>query len=332
MTDEVTTFPENQLDESFRAVELHCAQRGLTLARLDDSAAGYLGVRLKGSSRSFEFDVVCDSNSLTRLPRISLREPRSLLPHVGYCGTVCVSDDQGMSLDIERRSDIVAYTVLAAYDLLEKWTQDEVAGQHEFYNELEGYWLGLPQSCRSRAALEVDRKDRLVSIYVNSKLKKPQWYFTERGVQAPSEFFIKKLAPGRALYVHLDDPIPPPIYPFKLDASFIDAVHAKLSSAQLDLWATLLGPSKNGSRRVALLVSVPRPLGGLSLIGIAFGARGGHVDTKVEVIPLTVRRHTITYILRPHCVRVLRSDVCCCQRLWRRFMCGSGKRQLGGMH
>lgn len=287
---------EDVLDTCFHAIEALCAQRALNLERLDASGSDVLGVRLAGANRIWNFDIACNSTALTKLPDISLRQPRYLLAHVSYNGVICVNDGQGLSLDTERREDIVAYTVMAAYDLLEKWASDEIAGQVEFYNELEGYWLGLPDSCRSRAAMEVDGKDRLVSVYMNSKRSPQKWYFTERDVPAPAEFFIKDLSPQRALYVHLDKPIAPPANPAKLDTSFIEAVYAKLSPSQLDLWAKLFGPSKNGPKRIALLVSVPRAAGGYSLIGMAFGAHRGSIDTRAAVTPLTVRRHTITYM------------------------------------
>lgn len=287
---------EDLLDKCFHAVEALCAQQELVPERLEGSASGLLGLRLTGATRIWDLDIACNSTALTKLPSISLRQPRYLLAHVSYNGVICVNDGQGLSLDTERREDIVAYTVMAAYDLLEKWASDEIAGQAEFYNELEGYWLGLPDSCSSRAAMEVDGKDRLVSVYANTKAKPPKWYFTERNVPAPSEFFIKGMSSQRALYLHLNEPVAPPAYPAKLDVSFIEALHAKLSPSQLDLWAKLLGPSKNGPRRVALLVSVPRAAGGLSLIGMSLGARGGRIDSAVAVTPLTIRRHNITYM------------------------------------
>ena len=264
--------------------------------RVADAPKGFLGVQLQGATTLWTVDIDCSAESLTHLPSVRLRPPRTLLAHVGYSGAVCIDDAQGLSLDPERRPELVAYTVLAAFDLIERSAQDATTGLVEFYNELEGYWLGLPDSQRSRAALEVDGKDRLVSVYVDAKPRNPQWYFTERDTRGPREFLIKGLAAHRALYVHLDSPIEPPAHPSRLDIKFIEAVHAMLSTAQLGLWDKLVGPSKNGPKLLGLLVSVPRAAGGLSLVGLSFGARGGNIDTKVEVRPLTVRRHTAAYM------------------------------------
>lgn len=240
---------------------MRCVERGLVVVRLDDAANRYLGVQLQGAAQKWDLYVDCDETAL-KLPRLWLGAPRSLLAHVGYGGTVCVNDGQGLSLDPDRHADIVAYTLLAGYDLLERSAADAITGLKEFFSELEGYWLGLPNSCRGRAAFEIDGKDRLITAYVNTKVKQPRWYFNEWGKPVPSEFRVGKLAGQRSLYVHLDELPAPPAHPDKLGPSFVEAVHAQLSPPQLELWSKLLGPSKNGPKRLALLVSIPRPAGG----------------------------------------------------------------------
>ncbi|VVQ24677.1 hypothetical protein PS934_05752 [Pseudomonas fluorescens] len=283
-------------DEGFAAVQQVCLERGLPVVRLADPADGWLGVQIQGGQQPWDLDVNCKGDALTRLPSISLRTPARLLAHVGYDGTVCVSDNQGLSLDPDRRSEIVAFTVLAAFDLLEKWNADAVANADEFYNELEGYWLGLPGSVRARATVEVDGKDRLLKAYLKTKKAPPKWYFAEREGKSLLAFDTKDLASHRALYVHLPEPIAPPVYPNKLGPEFIESVREQMTAEQLALWDQLVGPSKNGPKRLALLVSVPRAAGGFSLVGATFGAKAGKLDVTAPVTPLTVRRHTPSYM------------------------------------
>jgi ThiF family len=285
-----------EFDACYRAVEALCAERGLASTRQPSPRASHLGVQLQGARRSWDLEVDCSSEALTRLPRVGLRGPTERRAHVGYYGTVCISDNQGLSLDPDRRPDLVAFAVAEAYDLLEKWDADAPANEVEFYNELEGYWLGLPGSVRARAAMEVDGKDRLVSVYHDAKGQPTRWYFAEQDTKPALRFELKNLAPHRALYVHLEHPVAPPVYPDTVDAAFLDAVRDACSPAQKAWWDKLLGPSKNSPKRLALLLSVPRAAGGLSVIGVAFGARDGKVDPKVAVTPLTVRRHTSTYM------------------------------------
>ena len=285
-----------EFDACYHAVEALCAQRGLAPTRQPSARPNYLGVQLQGAKHSWDLEVDCSCEALTRLPHVDLRGPAERRAHVGYHGSVCISDNQGLSLDPDRRPDLVAFAVGAAYDLLEKWDADAQANEVEFYNELEGYWLGLPGSVRARAAMEVDGKDRLLSVYNDAQGKPTHWYFAEQDTKPNLRFELKNLAPHRALYVHLDKPIEPPLYPNKVDGAFLEAVLEACSSAQKALWAKLLGPSKNNPKRLALLLSVPRAAGGLSVIGVAFGARDGRVDPKAAVTPLTVRRHSPTYM------------------------------------
>lgn len=280
------------------AVQNACQARGITAIHLEATSAGTLRAVLQGNARTWELEVKCDDNSLIRLPSIWLRHTDRLLAHVGYGGGVCVSDSQGLSLDPDRRPDIVAFTVLAAYELLEKWSSDDVANNVEFYNELEAYWLSLLGSISTSADVEVDGRDRLLSAFLNAKGSTRKWYFTERGVAPPRGFDVKGLAAQVALYVHLNELVPPPVYPDKLDAHFVEAIRRTLTSTQIELWDKLVRPSqnKNHPKRVVMLVSIPRAAGGNSLIGLEFGTRGGGVDLSAPVTPLTVRRHTATYM------------------------------------
>jgi ThiF family len=284
-----------ELEPYFQAVEALCAARGVRSVRLEDARKGYIGIQLQGATRKWDLYVDCKEVRL-RLPHLSLGGSRSLLAHVGYDGTVCVDDGQGLSIDPDRHAEIVAYTVLAGYDLLEKSAADAAADMVEFFNELEGYWFGLPDSLRGRAAFEVDAKDRLIAAFENKKTKPPRWYFSEWDEPPPPEFDASKLAALRALYVHLHELPMPPVQPDKLGTNFIEDVRAKFSPEQRDLWSKLVGPSKNGPKRLALLVSVPRVAGGRALVGAVFGAARGVVDHKAALTPLTLRRHTASYM------------------------------------
>lgn len=155
---------------------------------------------------------------------------------------------------------------------------------------------GLPGALRGRSYFEVDGASRLLKGFSNFGLKKPTWYFLERDASIPWEVESKKLEAHRALYVHLDQVGFPPVQPDKLTPAFIDDVLQRMSQDQLALWDKLVGPSKNSPKRLALLVSVPRQAGGRSLVAASFTASRGAVDNKGIVTPLTMRRHTPTYM------------------------------------
>lgn len=285
-------------DIAFEAVLEWSGRRGLTLQRLDDAKSGRLGVRLQGANRTWDLYIRAEEKRLL-MPQVWLAQSGGLLPHVSYQGVVCVNDGQGMSLDIDRRADVVAYTLLEAFDLLEKWSADPAASRVEFFNELEGYWSHLPKGARGRISFDVDRQDRLITAYVDArdKHKSKTWVLTERGERPPIELEANGLAAQRAVYLHMNGLVPlPPAYPDNLTPDFIAAVLASLSPEQKVMWADMIGPSKNGPRLMTLLLSVPRAAGGDSLIGLAFTAKGGVVDAKSPVVPLSIRRHTAKYM------------------------------------
>lgn len=285
----------NKLDAAYEAVRASCALHGIGVTRLESLGARWLGVELIGATRTWSVDVDCAEESLL-LPAVWLRQPMSLLAHVSYKGKVCIDDGQGLSIDPDRPAEVVAHSIIKAYDLLERSATDAAAGQVEFFNELEGYWLWLPDSLRSRAYFDVDGVSRSLKGYVNRKTKPAQWFFTEQDAEVPWEVSDEKLESQRALYVHLDGIAAPPIQPNKITATFIADVLRRMSPEQLQMWGKLLGPSKNGPKQLALMVSVPRQAGGRSLVGIVFRAHRGEVDVKTPVTPLTMRRHHASYM------------------------------------
>lgn len=296
MTGTLLQNDEDTFKACLHAITTQCAERGIVAIALNDAEEGYLGIQLQGATQNWNL-YINYTESAFKLPHLYLGTPRPpLLAHVGYRGTVCVNDGQGLSLDPDRRADIAAYTVLAGYDILEKSLIDSCTGKTEFYNEIEGYWGGLPHACIGRAAFDIDENDRLITYYLNSKIQPSLWYFTEKGKSAPSEFYTTKLSAQRALYLHLNEIPLPPAPPQTLDASYIDTVQKMLTPNQLTLWASLVGPSKNKPKQLALLISSPRSAGGHSLIGVSFGASSGNINLAADVTPLSIRRHTPTYM------------------------------------
>lgn len=283
------------VNAAFEAVNAACALRSIPVARLANPAENTLGIELTGTTRKWQVHVDCAKESLS-LPTVRTIPATDLLAHVSYGGLVCIDDGQGLSLDPMRPADIIAHAVMKAYDLLENSAADASSGYPEFFNELEGYWYSLPSSLRARAYFEVDGVSRMLKGFSNLSLKKPSWYFLERDAEVPWEVKSAKLGSHRALYVHLDDIALPPVRPDKLTPAFVEDVLQRLSSEQRALWDQLVGPSKNFPKQLALLVSVPRQAGGHSLVAVAFTASRGVIDKKAAVTPLTMRRHTVSYM------------------------------------
>lgn len=283
-------------DSYFQAIEAACSAHGLEVARAEDTTEECLDLVLQGTSRPWRLTLALRSSPLN-LPALRVIEPGGLLAHVGYDGTICVTDGQGLSLDMERPEDVAAHTVLAGFRLLEKSAEDAASGHQEFLKELEGYWFGMLGRRVGRAAVEPDGRSRFILGYATHKnVEASDWFFLEEGAATPSGFRLERLKRNIALYVHLDECPLPPVLPYPLDAGFTLAVVGRFSPEQRELFTRLLGPSKNSPKRLALLVSTPRPGGGNSFVGLTFGATSGEVDRRQPVVPLTIRRHTVPYM------------------------------------
>jgi hypothetical protein len=289
---------EDLVNACLEAVRQASVDRGLQLEVLEATAEQRLNVVVQGASQRWDLVIECLSAALTRLPHVRLKPTGRLHPHVGYYGSVCVSDHQGLSLDPDRKAEIVAYTFLAAFDLLEKWDADKAGSAAEFFNEVEGYWNAMAGWVRASSAFDADGRDRLVTSYLKFKDKAPQRFFTERDAPPHKTFDVKGAASQNALYIHMDKLPPPPVFPDTLTADYVASIRDRMSVSQLELWGRLVRPSlnKNHPKQAVLLVSIPRQAGGVSVVGFEFRTRNGDIDLKEPVTPLTTRRLTPVYM------------------------------------
>ena len=285
------------LQACFERAEALFSTRGLALTRLPNAPDRCLRLQVIGDFTEWTLDVDCSWPRTTKLPNITLRWPRELLAHVGHGGLVCLTDSAGLSIDQERQADVIALTVLQTFDLLERSAADARGARTEFLNELEGYWSALPRVTVGRSAAEVDANDRFLTSYTDMAGKRPFWYFVERGGLIPTEFPVARLTKMRTLYLALDEAVLPPQPDEDLEPAFVERLRSVLGPAQEALWQQLIASAPKKERKLyAVLVSVPRPAGGRSLIGMSFYLRGGRIDPKSPVTPISPFRHTVAYM------------------------------------
>lgn len=298
MTDSAVNAAE-ELETCYQRTCEQVAARGLAVTRLPNSPHGVLRLKIQGPQQQWVIDVDCTSPCTNHLPAVTLREPRAMLAHVSVGGVICVTDGQGLSIDQSRHPELVAHTVLEAYELLERSATDAVSGLTEFFNELEGYWAGLVEPTQhARSSIEVDKTSRLVNAYVDrNSVKRSCKFFTESEGPIPPEFQVAKLTKTRGLYLALNQPILPPQPDETLGPKFVNRVIAAFGPEEKKLWRQLVTslPAELG-RIVCMLLSVPRAAGGRSLIGMMFPIRGSQVDAGAVVRPMRVLRHTTTYM------------------------------------
>jgi hypothetical protein len=288
-----------ELESCFARIAETCVARGFFVAQLQHevSCPQHLRFQVHGGSQPWTLEVDCSWPRLTELPKVFLVNHHQHLAHVGYNSVVCVNDGQGLSIDQARQADTVAETVMSALALLEQSAEGLKHGNDEFYNELEGYWTGLPNVVAGRTCAEIDERDRFIVSYFDHARLTPTWYFVEHRGNIPPEFNVSKLAAMPALYFALDEAVPPPRPGSELDTTYVAELLSRLTAPQQALWHRLSSSSaKTKSRLVALLLSVPRAAGGRSLIGMSFSVRGGKVETHRGATPIAMFRHTATYM------------------------------------
>jgi hypothetical protein len=224
---------------------------------------------------------------------VFLLENNLLLAHVGRSGVLCLNDFQGLSLDLARREDIVADTVVEALGLLERSAEDANRDHVEFFDELEGYWLGLPGAVGAQCAVD-EGADRLVRAMRNPKTG--GLVFFEKDQNPPWEFLADKLKYTTAAVLRLDQRLNPPLPSEELNGRFLERLVSALTPSQLTLWKRLVQTHRGNSHRVALLLSLPRTQGLRSLVGLTCAFRNGRLDTSVSMTALSVQRHTPAYM------------------------------------
>lgn len=251
-------------------------------------------LQLQGSSTTWVL-AVTNHACIGKLPEVSLVSPLKQLAHVSFDGVVCVSDGQGLSIDYARMPEVKAHAACAALDILEKAEVDATNGSFEFFDEVEGYWEGMPKALLARSAVEVDATSRKIYGHIQSNGHDSNCkYFSEYRGTAPSEFDTSKLTSIVGLYISIEQRVAPPAPGEELTEDYLDRLIASFGPAEKALWAEFISHRQSGRRLACLLVSQPRSSGVRSLVGLTFQVRGGQVIGKLK--PLKIKRHSTEFM------------------------------------
>jgi len=285
----------NSLAECFAKVQEACVAAGATVVEVAPTRANSLGIEVCRGGNRWKLNVDCDWPTDNSLPPVHLIDNERLLAHVSCSGWVCVNDSESLSIDLSRHADTVAQTVVAALNLLEHSLNDTTQEYVEFFNELEGYWSNRPERILGRTAAEVDERSRLLTCYSEAAGDSSTLNFRELSAPKPIEFPKDEGRIFRSVFLSLQRAVLPPAPNEPLNVDYLQNLVGEFDSAQEALWAALLGNSPE-PERVAMLVSMPRPAGGRSLIGFTFGVVDGHLDSKSPVANLLMLRHTVSHM------------------------------------
>jgi molybdopterin/thiamine biosynthesis adenylyltransferase len=289
-------------DQVKTALVLHPAIRGI---RQDESSQGSVHVVADTASRTWTLDIVPDPKGLPSI-RLVDQELVGRLAHVNYPGIVCVTDQEGLSLDLTRPSAVVHRAVDDALALLERSLQQHLAGDYStLLDEFEGYWASVPHARPVDVHVRLDEHVREITAFAGPDHRCVA--FTERNQVRSNPYAglrrLTRFASERALYVPLSLSIDLPTPAAPLTAPGLrEALLAGLAHTSRPMLDKCLKAWPRQTKHAHVLVSQPRPSGGRSVFGVQFVAKRGGRHPLLEpvssarALPLVVHRHGSPYL------------------------------------
>ena len=275
------------------------AIRGEPAAKLEANGETCVRVTFEGSEK-WVIDVECPDYLSLKLPIVCLVEPpHKLLAHVAHYGTVCINDEQGISIDRSQREMVIAQVAMDAIALLESSAQDAKNGYAEFFNEYEGYWSALPGAKHGWSDIEVNKSPRLLcGFYKQKNGHEPSWFIVETNAKSyPPEFNTYGLQDILGIYVAPSKIVLPPNRAQFLSLEYLEEVISRFDAGEMASWEKLLRSRSSKNGRVCFMaLSYERQAGGRSLIGVTFHIKNGKLNRDVKPLPISIERHSADYM------------------------------------
>jgi len=238
------------------------------------------------------------------LPKVFLRPPDALgfIPHVEEEGYICYLDSEGLLLNSEDPIGIICDAIAKAVNVLQ--TGVNGSNQLDFMNEFGAYWRRI-SSKTLLAFLPPDNVVRKTFVYTNNKdtelvadeISTVKAYFNTH-VQG-----LDLLTRRTALYIPLQDGtfVLPPTPNNPWSSQDIKTIVRKNLSEENRRLLRHLGRKWKSEELVIL--GLPRPRGGVTLIGLLFsGVAGGHPLLSGRVTdspaPINIQRYDLDYLLQ----------------------------------
>ena len=240
------------------------------------------------------------------LPIVFLRpaDVLGMIPHLEEDGYLCYLDSEGLLLDSNNPVGILIEAVERATELLEKSVSGENKG--DFLDEFHAYWRQLCSETTSLAAfLPVDNTLRKIYAYKHSdryilvadKIENACAYFNHYNKQLDS------CTRHTALYIPLKTGtfLTPPIPKQPWTVKDLQEIIRQNVSAENQKKLRQYRVRKNRAEELVIL-SIPRPQGGMTLIGLIFSDVGDEHpliscnSTKVPR-PINVQRYDLDYLM-----------------------------------
>ena len=300
---------ETQLQILARLKQENCLQMAhlLSETELEEFKTRPLNWAIKGQitveNKKITLVVGGDDNFPLCLPKIFLRpaDTFGFIPHIEEDGYICYLDSEGLLLNTEDPVGIVCDAITKAIDILHAGVSG--SNRFDFVNEFATYWRRICSKIML-TFIPADNVLRKIFIYTDNnelelvadKISSVTAYYNAQ------ETGLDSLTRRTALYVPLQDGtfVLPPKFNHPWTTQEVKTlVQKNLSTDNLQQLKHL---GKKWKFSELVILGLPRPRGGITLVGILFsGVTGGHplLSGRVQNPPkfIQIERHDREYLL-----------------------------------
>lgn len=302
MVEDYVIFSGEIIDYANEAI---LTAEGSPIRLIKKSLKGFtLQVATSGGSHAWILELDLEWQNKTSLPKIKLADPLLLLAHVSWDRTICIDNEQGLSLDVRKKIAIFAHTLTDALTVLEQAYQDRHSGYRQLLDEFEGYWNNYSDLPKIRSSVTPEKNGKKIWACINCK-NRHSFISCFRDKKSTSDepveikTFCQGLTEHSAIFLPCQSRILPPSPQSLITSDFINEIVSKcLDAESAKIWAKYFSDRNNSQAH--LLLSQPRPSEGLSLFALSFFIKGGVIVENTIKLQQIIR-HTTDYIKERGC-------------------------------
>lgn len=263
-------------------------------------------VELAAPRSEWQLRVELSTYDGTQLPNIYFESAAPLLGHVSHSGKICINDEEGLSVDLERPVDVVVAAIKDAITTLDEATLDHEKQPHAgLLAEMEGYWNSMAKSAAADSFVKIDTTAREVYAVIDGDARKQTVYaFIDDKTTESASYGGRAQVEGKtkvcSLYLPLATPIIPPAPGQPLPGDFLVGLGAALAPGDKQLLSGIAERKLSNKRWLYLLISQPRPRGGRATYALAVRRDSQtplfEENHPNELRPLGVIRHDTAHV------------------------------------
>lgn len=221
------------------------------------------------------------------------------IPHVNKQGNICYVEDESLFLNADNPVGILQYTFERAIQVLEKGVTNQT--QADFKDEFENYWT-FHDKGKIASLVTLDdtvKRVKLLDIIAGNTEDEINFFLTKNpDLKPPNKHRFRDM-----LYVPLvpeAEIIPPSYTRFWSLQELATSAKSNLTKKNFDKLLKILKSDKT----IPLLLSIPRPQGGYSLVSVFFDTGKEHrhpllnPSSKASIDPVVVNRWDKTYLMQ----------------------------------